>query len=157
MSEPKNYTPGPQAPPFEEVKVGDQIPSREHGPLTIIDTVRWAGFQENWAQLHFDRQYVKEQAGIRTFIASGGYREALLIRLLTDWAGPKGQLRKLTLRHMYPTFEGDRIRYSGHVVEKSAEPSDPWVACELVGVNQEGQQILQARCVLLLAATKHEG
>ena len=26
---------------FEDVSVGDLIPSREFGPLTIVDTVRW--------------------------------------------------------------------------------------------------------------------
>ena len=37
--------------------------------------------------------------------------------MLTDWIGPLGQLRKLSFRHLHPTFEGDMIRYSGKVVE----------------------------------------
>ena len=28
---------------FEDINVGDSLPSREYGPLTIVDTVRWAG------------------------------------------------------------------------------------------------------------------
>jgi len=28
---------------FEDLNVGDSIPSRDYGPLTIVDTVRWAG------------------------------------------------------------------------------------------------------------------
>jgi hypothetical protein len=30
---------------FEDVAVGAVIPEREYGPLTIVDTVRWAGLQ----------------------------------------------------------------------------------------------------------------
>ena len=135
---------------FEDVRPADSIPSRQYGPLTIVDTVRWAGLQENWQHLHFDRDHVREHNGLRTFIASGAYRQALLMRMLTDWIGPRGFLRKLSLRHSYSTFEGDLMRYTGRVVEKSSNPDDPWIICELEGENQEGRQILTGRCTLAL-------
>jgi acyl dehydratase len=135
---------------FDDINVGDSIPSREYGPLTIADTVRWAGLQENWQHLHYDRDHVREHNGLRTFIASGAYRQALLIRTLTDWIGPRGWLRKISVRHTYSTFEGDLMRFSGKVVEKSADPSDLWISCEIEGKNQEGRQILTGRCTLLL-------
>jgi len=129
----------------------DALPLREYGPLTIVDTVRWAGLQENWQHLHFDRDDVRQHNGLRTFIASGAYRQALLVRALTDWAGPLGMLRKLSVRHTYPTFEGDFMCFGGTVVEKSTDPADPWIACEAEGKNQEGRQILSARCSLRLS------
>lgn len=135
---------------FEEIAVGYVLPGREFGPLTIVDTVRWAGVQENWATLHFDREYVRERSGLRTFIASGAYRQALLIRMMTDWIGARGFLRKMSVRHTHPTFEGDLMRYSGKVVERSARADDPWVACELEGQNQEGKPILTGRCTVTL-------
>ena len=137
---------------FEDVAVGDSIPQREYGPLTIVDTVRWAGLQENWQHLHFDRDHVRQHNGLKTFIASGAYRQALLTRLLTDWLGPRGWLRKMSVRHTYSTFEGDLMRFGARIVEKSADPSDPWLICELVGTNQEGMQILTGRCTLILPA-----
>jgi len=136
-------------PYFEDLSCGDALPEREYGPVEITHTVRWAGLQENWSQLHFDREYVREHNGSRTFIASGAYREALLFRMLTDWAGPKGRLHKISLRHTYSTSEGDRIFYSGNIVEKSATPEDPWVQCYIEGRNQQGRQILTGTCVLL--------
>ena len=135
---------------FEDVRVGDAIPSREHGPLTIVDTVRWAGLQENSQQLHFDRDHVQQHNGLKTFIASGAYRQALLTRLLTDWIGPLGWLRKISVRHTHSTFEGDLMRFAGRVVEKSQEPGDPWIDCELAGKNQDDQQILTGRCRVTL-------
>lgn len=135
---------------FEDVAVGDAIPPRDHGPLTIVDTVRWAGLQENWQHLHYDRDHVRQHNGLRTFIASGAYRQALLMRMLTDWIGPRGWLRKISVRHTYSTFEGDMMRFSGRIVEKSAIASDTAVICELAGANQDDQQILTGRCTLIL-------
>lgn len=135
---------------FEDIEVGHALAVREFGPLTIIDTVRWAGVQENTARLHYDRDYVREHSGLKTFIASGQYRQALLMRMVTDWIGPRGMLRKLGLRHTASTFEGDWMRFSGKVVEKSPSADDPWVSCELEGANQEGKQILTGRCTVVL-------
>ena len=135
---------------FEDVQPGTELAAREYGPLTIIDTVRWAGLQENTQQLHYDRDWVREHAGLRTFIASGAYRQALLMRMLTDWLGPRGRLRKLGIRHTYSTFEGDTMRFAARAVEKSTDPADPWIECELEGSNQEGRQILTGRCTLVL-------
>jgi acyl dehydratase len=112
---------------FEDVAVSDKIPAREFGPLTIVDTVRWAGLQENWQHLHFDRDHVREHNGLKTFIASGAYRQALLMRMLTDWIGPRGRLRKISIRHTHSTFEGDLMRFSATITKKSIDPSDPRV------------------------------
>src|SRR2546421_1646572 len=136
---------------FEDANVGDLIPGREYGPLTIVDTVRWAGLQENWQHLHYDRDHVRDHNGLRTFIASGAYRQALLMRLITDWIGPRGMLCKLSIRHTYSTFEGDSMQFSGEEVEKSAAPDDLWLTCTLEGHNQEYREILTRRCTVRLA------
>ena len=135
---------------FENVSIGDRIPPHEFGPLTIADTVRWAGLQENWQHLHYDRDHVRQHNGLRTFIASGAYRQALLVRMLTDWIGPRGWLKKLSVRHTYSTFEGDMMRFSAKIIEKSAESSGHSIVCDLEGTNQENRQILIGRCTLLL-------
>jgi acyl dehydratase len=135
---------------FDDVQVGETIPPTEYGPLTIADTVRWAGVQENWGPLHFDREHVRAHNGLRTFIASGDYRQALLARTLTDWIGPRGWLRTFSVRYTAPTFEGDLMRYAGRVVEKSPDPDAPWIACDLEGSNQDGQRTLTGRCTILL-------
>lgn len=146
-----------ESPTFEAVVVGDTVPEREYGPVTIIDAVRWAGFQENYAQLHYDREHAREASGLPTFIASGAYRESLMVRLLTDWVGPRGRIRKLKTRQTYSTFEGDSLRFTGEIVEKSSDPADPWIVCQMEGFNQENRQILEARCTLALDAGEKGG
>ena len=135
---------------FEDLNAGDPIPSREYAPLTIVDTVRWAGLQENTQHLHYDRDHVRQHNGLPTFIASGAYRQALLIRMITDWIGPRGWLRKISVRHTYSTFEGDTMRFGGRILDKSTESSDSWITCDLDGRNQTDKQILTGRCTLIL-------
>ena len=135
---------------FEDIQSDTELVTREYGPLTVIDTVRWAGLQENTQQLHYDRDWGREHAGLRTFIASGAYRQALLMRMLTDWAGARGRLRKLSLRHTYSTFEGDTMRFVARAAEKSGHPANPWIRCEVEGTNQEGRRILVGQCTLVL-------
>lgn len=135
---------------FEDLNTGDPIPSREYAPLTIVDTVRWAGLQENTQHLHYDRDHVRQHNGLPTFIASGAYRQALLIRMLTDWIGPRGWLRKISVRHTYSTFEGDMMRFGGRILDKSTESSDSWITCDLDGRNQTDKQILTGRCTLII-------
>lgn len=135
---------------FEDVELGVDLPCSEHGPLTIVDTVRWAGLQENWQHLHYDRDHVRQHNGLKTFIASGAYRQALLIRMLTDWIGPRGWLRKINVRHTYSSFEGDHMVFSGRVRVKSEDSSDPWIECELTGRNQENREILTGNCTMIL-------
>jgi len=135
---------------FEDINAGDAIPSREYGPLTIADTVRWAGLQENWQHLHYDRDHVREHNELPTFIASGAYRQALLIGMLTDWIGPRGWLKTISVRHTYSTFEGDMMKFGGRVFDKTTDSSESWITCDLDGRNQVDKQILTGRCTLLL-------
>jgi|SRR5579871_1062832 len=135
---------------FDDVEVGAALPEREFGPHTLVAAVQWAGVQENPGRLHFDREYVREHSGLKTVIASGALRQSLLTRMLTDWVGPRGRLRKMSIRHLASTFEGDMQRYSVKVTGKSPDPAEPWVACEFEGRNQDGTVLLTGTCTLTI-------
>ena len=135
---------------FEDVDVGSKIPEREFGPHTLVKAVAWAGVQENPGALHFDRDYVREFRGAHTIVASGALRQSYLTRMITDWAGPRGFLKKMSVRHTTSTYEGDMQRYAGTVIEKSTDPDHPWIVCELDGRNQDGQEIIRGRCTVAL-------
>jgi acyl dehydratase len=133
-----------------DCKVGNELITAEFGPLTIADTVRWAGVQENVERLHFDREFARENSRVRTFIASGGYRQALLARALTDRIGRRGKLLKLRVRHTAPTFEGDMLRYSARITETATRSDGFAISCEVEGRNQQNEQILVGSCLVLL-------
>jgi acyl dehydratase len=130
------------APAFGAIAVGDVVVEAQYGPLSIDDTVKWAASQEIWERLHFDREFAREHSGQRTFIASGAYRQAMLARMVTDWLGARGVLRTMRVRHTAPTLEGDVMRFAATCVEKSPDPADPWIACDVTGTNQDGVTIM---------------
>jgi acyl dehydratase len=133
-----------------DFNVGDELVTAEFGPLTIADTVQWAGVQENLERLHFDREFARENGRLRTFIASGGYRQALLARALTDRIGARGKLLKLRVRHTAPTFEGDMLRYSARITKTTPRSDGLAISCEIEGKNQQNEQILVGSCLVLL-------
>ncbi len=135
---------------FEDVKPGTPLPEREFGPHTLVAAIRWAGVQENPSPTHTDRDRAREVRGVRGIIASGAQREAYLARMLMDWVGPRGDMKKMSLRHTASTFEGDMMRFSGTVVETSPSPDDPWVECEFEGKNQNDERIITGRCTVSL-------
>jgi len=135
---------------FEDVEPGTRLPEREFGPHTLVAAIRWAGVQENPSPTHTDREGARAMRGLKGIITSGAQRESYLARMLMDWVSPRGDLRKLSLRHTASTFEGDMMRYSGTVIEKSPSAHDPWIVCEFEGKNQEGVQILRGQCTLSL-------
>jgi acyl dehydratase len=135
---------------FEDIVPGDKIDAVRYGPLTLLDTVRWAGIQENPERVHWDREFAREHAKLPTFIASGSYRQALLARTLTDWIGPLGKLRKLKLRHTAPTHEGDMMFFSAVVSGKSATSAVPWIECDVEGHNQDNKPIMTGSCIIVL-------
>jgi acyl dehydratase len=135
---------------FDDVEAGAAIPVREYGPHTLVTAVFWANVQENDGLLHLDRDYVRQFRGAKSIVASGQLRQSFLTRTVLDWAGPRAFMCAMSCRHTASTYEGDMQRYSGTVVEKSADPEAPWIVCELDGRNQDGEGILRGRCTLLL-------
>jgi acyl dehydratase len=142
---------------FEDVEPGTAVTGQEFGPHTLVSAIRWAGVQENPSPTHTDRDGARAMRGVRGIISSGAQRESYLAKTLMDWVGPRGDLKKMSLRHTASTFEGDMQRYSATVVEKSPSADDPWVVCEFEGRNQDGEPILRGRCTLMLPTRAGSG
>lgn len=135
-----------------ELQVSLEFAAATFGPLTIVDTVRWAGVQENVERIYFDRELARQSGASRTFIASGGYRQALVVRMLTDCAGSNGRLLKLCVRHTAPTYEGDMLHCSARVTEAKQVGDATELVCEVKAKNQEDKEVLTGSCVLRIAA-----
>ena len=135
---------------FEDVEVGMAIPPRDFGPHTLTTAVFWAAVQENAGPLHFDRDHARAVRGAKSIVVSGQLRQSYLVRALLDWAGPRAFVQHMDCRNTAQVFEGDMLRYSAVIVEKSSDPGDPWIVCEFDGKNQDDEQLLRGRCTLLL-------
>ncbi len=151
---------------FEDVEVGQKIPSMVRGPLTIGDMVAWNagmgpsykagrwGFLEalksphaishnpvlnfpvKYSQQHEDAN-IAAGRGMPGPFDNGVMRFAWAAPLITNWMGDNGFLRKLEIQVRAPGIYGDVTTYDGAVSEKDDQKS--MVTVEFAGTNQAGQ------------------
>ena len=77
---------------FEDVKVGDEIPSLKKNCSTQ-QLVLWAAGSGDFYQIHYDKDFA-QRTGLKGLIVHGALKHAFLGQLLHDWAGESGQVRK---------------------------------------------------------------
>ncbi|WP_214364912.1 MaoC/PaaZ C-terminal domain-containing protein [Pseudonocardia sp. H11422] len=121
-------TPSTVRPPVS-VNVGDEIPSREIGPVSRTDIVRFAGAGGDFNPLHHDPKFAAK-AGFPDVIAMGQLQAGLLAGWLTDWCGVE-HLRELEVRFRTPVHLGAVLRFTGEVVELTEEDDEPVAVLDL--------------------------
>lgn len=81
---------------FEDVQVGDEIPSLVTAPVTHLQLVRYAGASGDFNPLHTDPK-VGEAVGTDGIIAHGMLIMGFVGQLLSNYVGPEA-LRKFGVR-----------------------------------------------------------
>lgn len=121
---------------------GAELPALQAGPFTLGDFVRWAGYQENWIRTHYDAAYARDEMGLAGPIQSGHHRTALLARMVTDWVGPSGWLRRLAVRHTGQVRCGDVVRCQGRVLRvRTVGGQTTEVEVEIWAVGANGRRV----------------
>lgn len=96
------------------VRVGDAMPERSTGPVTLTDIVRFAGAGGDFNPLHHD-QAVASAAGFDGVISMGQYQAGLLAAAVSDWAGAEN-VTSFAVRFRRPVRVGDTLNMRGNVV-----------------------------------------
>jgi acyl dehydratase len=113
----------PGTPPFEDVKVGDELPAH-HARLSRGDLVNYAGVAGDANPIHWDEDIAK-LAGLPDVIAHGMLTMGLGAGFASTWSGDPGAVTRYTVRLSQPAIvsaaEGADIEFSGRV--KSLDPA----------------------------------
>jgi acyl dehydratase len=133
---------------FDEINVGDAIPSLTTGPITETQLVRYAGASGDFNPIH-TVPHVAEAAGLGGVIAHGMLVMGLVGRAITNWAGVAA-LRQFGVRFTGVTKPGQIITVTGKVVEKLEVAGEQRLRCEVSAVDQDGQQKIQGSFVVAL-------
>jgi len=102
---------------FEDIRVGDALPSLEKPPITTTQLVQYAGASGDFNRIHYDEPFAR-QGGFTTVIAHGMLSMAFFGQLAADWAGGPQAVARLSARFKAVTFPGDRITVAGEVVAR---------------------------------------
>jgi peroxisomal enoyl-CoA hydratase 2 len=122
---------------YENVKVGDAIPTIMIEGVARPDFVRYAGASGDFVPLHYDQSFV-EAAGITTVFAQGMWTAGCLSRCLTDYAGA-GNVRRFKVRFSRQVWPGDTLTCRGTVTNKTERNGERIVEGDVEVLNQKGE------------------
>ncbi|MCJ7523182.1 MAG: hypothetical protein MUP21_13325 [Dehalococcoidia bacterium] len=135
---------------WEDVTEGDGIPSisleitRNRIVMIICGT-------RDIFPLHHDPDFARS-AGYEAPVVATAFLQGFLGRCLTDWTGPNGRIRKLSLTLKAPNYAGDIISAEGKVTRKYLENSDHMIDCEIAVVKQDGSTTVNAEATVSVPA-----
>ena len=133
---------------FEDVKEGSDIPTLEKTP-TARTLVQWAGASGDFFELHYDKDFAKSM-GYPNVLVHGRLEAAYLTQLLTDWAGEKGLVKKMSVQYRGSAFPGQKLLCKGKVTKKYQKDGENLVELEIFVENPEGQKITPGTAVVAL-------
>jgi acyl dehydratase len=130
----------PGTPPFDEVKVGDELPPH-HTRLSRGDLVNYAGVAGDANPIHWDEDIAK-LAGLPDVIAHGMLTMGLGAGFVSAWSGDPGAVTRYGVRLSAPAVvsaaEGADIEFSGKI--KSLDP-ETRTGVVLVAAKSDGRKI----------------
>jgi acyl dehydratase len=121
---------------FEDVEPGMDIPPLVRN-LSHELFVRYAACNNEFSRHHVDYLYAAA-VGWRDCISMGLMGTCYLSKLMTDWIGEEGLLRRLKATYRAPGYPGDTWTCKGKVTNKYEHDGENWVDCELWVENQDG-------------------
>lgn len=133
---------------FDDVNVGDALPSLELPPLSRLTLALYCGASGDHNPIHVDIDFARE-AGMPDVFAHGMLSMAWLSRCVTDWV-PQTALRDLQVRFAAITHVGERIRCTGTVAEKFEHDGEHRVRLNLNTINESGVIKLAGEAVVAL-------
>src|SRR2546428_10422330 len=119
---------------WEDVDVGDELPG-----FTLDITPRRLFLQvsgsQDWHPLHFDPAFARK-AGHSDLFVNTGFLQAALVRVITDWMGDDGLLRKLRFEMRRQQRPGGTMVCKGKVTAKYERDGETCVDLEVWAENQ---------------------
>jgi len=104
---------------WDDVGEGDELPvaTREITRTTIVAT---AIATRDFTPVHHDHEAAQREGAKDIFLnilSTGGF----VGKYLTDWSGPEGELKKITIRLGATVFPGDTLTSTGKIAKKYTE------------------------------------
>jgi len=136
---------------YEDVEVGQKIPTISMGPLTMVDFVMVPSAHHIWYIGHFDEEYAKAQ-GMPDMFMHGFFYYGLMQRLLCGWGGASSVPRRIKYKITRPTIRGHLITGKGVVTSKRVVDGEHLVELDVSLVTQHGETNCIADATVVLAS-----
>lgn len=120
-------------PYWEDVEIGQELPG-----FSLDINVRRVFLQvsgsQDWYPVHHDPAFA-HKAGHPDIFMNTGFLQAALVRVITDWVGDEGWLRKLSFEMRRQQRPGDTMVCKGKVTAKYVKDGQHWLECDVWAEN----------------------
>lgn len=133
---------------WEDVKVGDALPSFEHQSVSRTDLVKYAGASGDYNPIHHDEP-MATQFGLPSVFAHGMLSMGLLSNVLVAFGGP-ACVERFDVQFRAITWPGDKVTCTGKVTAKREEGGAKLVDVELQCETKPGTRSIIGSATLAL-------
>jgi acyl dehydratase len=137
---------------WEDVAEGTEI-SPISLKLTMKRLIMAVCGTRDFYPVHHDRDFARN-SGHKDIFVNQMFLQGFLGRCLTDWTGPAGRLRKLSISMIVPNYLGDTITARGRVIRKYVENYEHRADCELVVAKQDGTVTVNSQATIAFPSKK---
>ncbi|MFC1902392.1 MaoC family dehydratase N-terminal domain-containing protein [Chloroflexota bacterium] len=137
-------------PTYGDVKVGDEIPTMVQ-PITSRRLVRWGLISPDYTEHHYDLDIAHER-GLPRCVTHGSIIYTFLGRLVTDFMGEKGILKRLKCNYRRAQYVSDDVICKGKVAKKYVKDGEHRVELEIGAENPRGEICVPGQAVVVLPA-----
>lgn len=133
---------------IENVVVGMNLPTLEKNPTTR-QLVMYAAASGDFYEIHYDQNFAIA-SGLPNVILQGALKSAFIGQLLTDWIGPYGSIKKLSVQYRGIDMPGSPLYCGGIVTRKYKDSGINLVECEVWIQNGAGDKTTLGSAVITL-------
>lgn len=134
---------------FDDVSVGQEI------ELKIVPStqqlVLWAAGSGDFYQIHYDTDFAKS-TGLSGIIVHGALKHAFLGRMLHEWVGYGGTVKKWGVSYRGMDYPGQEMTCKGVVTAKRQEGGENLVDLDIWTANPQGQKTTPGTATVALPA-----
>jgi acyl dehydratase len=135
---------------FDDVAVGQELPTLTKGPMSTAHIMRWSSAMENWHRIHYDWHYATQHDKLPNVLVNGTWKQHVLVQLLTDWVAERGWLWKMNFQYRGMNVPGDTLTAWGRVTGKETRGDLGLVHVEIGLKDQNGKESAPGTATLVL-------
>ena len=135
-------------PYWEQVEVGQEMPGFELEITPRRVFLQVSGSQD-WYPVHFDPAFANK-SGHEELFMNTGFLQAALVRVITDWMGDDGFLRKLRFEMRRQQRPGDTMVCRAKVTAKHERDGEGWVELDVWAENEREGVTTPGQAVVIL-------
>lgn len=123
-----------EQPCWDDIEVGTELPGFSLD-ITPRRTFLQISGSQDWYPVHFDPEYARK-AGHEGIFMNTGFMQAALVRVITDWMGDQGFLRRFYFEMRRQQRPGDTMVCKGRVTDRYEKDGEGWLELEVWAENE---------------------